>query len=104
MTDDFADLPTSAQCYTITSPTSIYVYGNNTRDTYTKMGAKWLKTATSSYNNIPVNTVCISYNDIKSINSNVEFYPIYYTIGFILAIFAFRFIWKIIRPVFKAHL
>ena len=104
MTDDFSELPNNATCYTINSTTSIYTYRNNVRDTYTKMGDKWLKTATQNYTNLPSNSVCFSYSDITAINSNAEFYPIYYTIGFLMAVFAFRFIWRVIRPLFKAHL
>ena len=104
MTDDFSELSNNASCYTINSSTSIYAYRNNVRDTYTKLGAKWFKTSTQTYTNFPSNSVCFSYSDITQINSNVEFYPIYYTIGFLLAVFAFRFIWRIIRPIFKAHL
>ena len=104
MTDDFSELPTNASCYSISSATSIYTYRNNTRDTYTKLGAKWYKTASQTYTNLPSSSVCFSYSDITQINSNAEFYPLYYTIGFLLAVFAFRFIWRIIRPIFRAHL
>lgn len=104
MTDDFSELPNNATCYVVSNSTSIYTYRYNVRDTYTKMGAKWYKTATQNYTNLPTNSVCFAYSDIVQINSHVEFYPIYYTIGFLLAVFAFRFIWRVIRPLFKAHL
>lgn len=104
MKDDFSNIPNNAQCYILNNATSIYVYGNSVRDTYTQVGGKWYKSATSSYITIPNNSVCWSYSDITSLNSKAEFYPIFYTIGFLLAVLAFRFIWRIVRPLFKAHL
>lgn len=104
MKDDFSELPTNASCYAIASESVIYTYSNSVRDTYTKMGSKWLKTASSSYNIVPSNYRCFTYSDLTNINSYEVFYPFFYTIGFVLAIFAFRFIWKIIRPLFKAHM
>lgn len=104
MKDDFSELPTNASCYAIASESVIYTYSNSVRDTYTKMGSQWLKTASSSYNIVPSNYRCFTYSDLTNINSYEVFYPFFYTIGFVLAIFAFRFIWKIIRPLFKAHM
>lgn len=104
MKDDFTNIPNNAQCYTLNNASSISAYLNSTRDTYTQVGGKWYKSATSDYYTVPDHAICWSYNDITSLNSNAQFYPIFYTIGFLLAIFAFRFIWRIVRPLFKAHL
>ena len=100
MTDDFSNLETGSNCYVLNSATSIYSYKSNSRKTYT-LGGKWFHTATSTYTNIPTNTVCWSYSDITSLNSNADMYPIYMFIGFCLAVFVwFLFFW-LFRRLFK---
>lgn len=101
MTDDFSELPTNATCYTLNSATSIYVYRSNIRDTYTQVGGKWYKTATTNYTNIPTNTICWNYSDITAINSKAEYFPIYEFIAVLLALFVWFFVYKLIARLFK---
>lgn len=96
MSDDISEIPNNASCYTINSQSSIYIYRSNTRDTYTQIGGKWFKTATSNYTNIPTNTVCRSYSDIESLNSNAAWYPTYQIIAFGLAVFVWFFVYKLV--------
>lgn len=101
MKDDFSNVPTGASCYSFNSATSLYVYRNNTRDTYTQIGGKWYKTASSSYTNVPTNTVCWSYSDVIAINSKAEFFPIYEFIAILLALFVWFFVYKLISRLIK---
>lgn len=101
MTDDTSNIPSGASCYVVNSATSIYVYRNNTRDTYTQIGGKWYRTATTSYTNVPTNSVCWSYSDIAAINSKAEFFPIYEFIAIILAVFVWFVVYKLISRLIK---
>ena len=101
MTDDFTDLPNNAQCYVVNSATSIYVYRNNTRDTYTQIGGKWYQTAESSYISVPSSSVCWSYTDITSLNSRAEYYPIYAFIALVLAVFVWYFVYRLMSRLIK---
>lgn len=101
MTDDFTDLPDNAQCYVVNSATSIYVYRNNTRDTYTQIGGKWYQTAQSSYISVPSSSVCWSYTDITAINSKAEFAPIYEFIALVMAIGVWFFVYRLMSRLIK---
>lgn len=96
MTDDISEIPSNASCYTVNSQSSIYSYRGGTRDTFTQIGGKWYKTATSSYTNIPNNAVCWSYSDIAAINSNSVYLPIYEFIALTLAVFVWFFVFKLV--------
>ena len=97
MTDDFSNLVEGAQCYVLSNSSTIYAYKNNVRSTYLQISGKWVKSAESTYNNIPVNTYCISYNDITSLSSYSYWLPVYSIIAFILAVFVFGLVWSIFR-------
>ena len=101
MKDDFSELETNASCYTLNSTTSIYSYRNNIRSTYTQVGGKWYKTAAQNYTNLPTNIVCFSYNDITSLNSNAEYFPIFEFIAFSLAVFVWVVVYKLISRLIK---
>lgn len=101
MRDDFSELPTNASCYTLNSATSIYVYRNNIRDTFTQIGGKWYRSATTTYSSVPTNSVCWLYSDITGLSSNAEFLPIYEAIAFILAMFVFALVWSLFRRLGK---
>lgn len=101
MTDDFSDLETGSSCYVLNSATSIYSYKSNSRKTYTLIGGKWYHSATTTYTNIPTNTVCISYSDITQLNSNAAYYPIYMMISFMLAVFVWFLWFWLFRRLFK---
>lgn len=85
MKDDFTNIETGASCYVLNNATTIYSYKNNIRSSYVQVGGKWYKTAVQNYTNIPTNTLCWSYSDITSLNSNSVYYPIYSFIAIILA-------------------
>lgn len=101
MSDDFTELPTNATCYTVNSATTIYSYSNNIRDTFTQIGGKWYKTATTNYSNIPTNSVCWPYADITKLDSRAEFYPIYAAIAFVMAVFVWFVVFKLISRLIK---
>lgn len=101
MKDDFTNLETGSSCYVLNSQTSIYSYKNNVRTTYIQVGGKWYKQATTNYNTLPVNTVCWSYNDITSLNSNAAFEPLYLMIAFCLAIFVWWFVFRLVSKLFR---
>lgn len=101
MTDNFDDLETGASCYVLNNATSIYSYKSNSRKTYTLVGGKWYYTATSTYTNIPTNTVCWSYSDITELSSNADMYPVYMFISFSLAVFTYFLAWYLFRRLFK---
>lgn len=95
MTDDFSELVKGANCYAISSTTSIYAYKNNTRTTYSQIGGKWFKTSENAYSSVPNNTVCYSYGDITKINSKAEYFPIYEFIALVLAVFVWFFVFRL---------
>ena len=101
MKDNFSNLETGANCYVLNNATSIYSYKNAVRTTYIQVGGKWKKNAVSNYTNIPSNTVCWSYNDITSLNSNSQFEPIYLMIAFMLAIFVWWFVYRLVSKMFR---
>lgn len=101
MVDDSSQIIQNAECYTINSPTSIYSYANRVRNTYTQIGGKWYKSAESSYLTIPSGAYCVPYNNIATLSSNAEFYPIYAMIAFELAIFTWFLCWWLFRRLFK---
>lgn len=97
MTDDFSNLEQGAACYVLSNSTTIYSYKNNIRSTYLQISGKWIKSAESSYNNIPVNAYCLGYNDITSLSSYSYWLPVYTLIAFFLAVFVFGLVWSIFR-------
>lgn len=101
MTDDFTNIETGASCYVLNNATSIYVYKGGTRSSYSQVGGKWYKTAAQAYSTIPTNTVCWSYSDITSLNSNAAYYPIFVFIAFTLAIFVWYFCFKLVSKMFR---
>lgn len=101
MKDDFSDLPTNASCYTLNSATSIYVYSNSVRYTFTQIGGKWYRTAQSNYYSVPDSAVCWSYSDITGLSSNAQFLPIYEGIAFLLALFVYALVWSLYRRLGK---
>lgn len=101
MKDDFSELPSNGSCYTLNSSSTIYVYRNNTRDTYTQVGGKWYKTATSIYSSVPSSSVCWNYSDITALNSKAEYFPIYEFIAVILAIFVWFFVYRLVARIVK---
>lgn len=78
MKDDVSAIPSDA-CNVVNSQTVIYSYRNNLRTTYTQIGGKWIETARSSYNTLPVNAVCV---DVSQLNSNAVFEPFLYFVSF----------------------
>lgn len=103
MHDDFSNVPSNASCYTLNSQISLYVYRNNVRDTYTQIGGKWFKTATTTYTSVPTNAVCWSYSDLSTLNSNAAFEPIYELIALILALLVWFVIAKIWSNLFRCR-
>lgn len=101
MTDDISNIETGSSCYVVNNSTTIYSYKNNTRTTYIQIGGKWFKNATQTYTNIPTNTVCWVYNDIKSLSSNSQFFPMYEFIALCLAIFVWYIVFKLISRLIK---
>ena len=101
MTDDFSNLETGSSCYVLNNATTIYSYKNNNRTTYIQLGGKWFKNATQTYTNLPNNTVCWSYSDITSLNSNAEFYPLFMMCAFMLAVFVWYIVFKLITRLIK---
>lgn len=84
--DDISEIEQNASCYTINSPTNIYSYRNNTRNTYTQIGSKWYKTAQSNYNTLPNNIVCVPYSTISTLSSNAQLTPVYVFCGLCISI------------------
>lgn len=101
MKDDFTNLETGSQCYVLNNATTIYSYKGGVRKTYIQVGGKWIYNAQATYNTIPNNTVCISYNDITSLNSNSQFYPIYLMIAFELGICVWFLWFSVFRRLFR---
>lgn len=101
MNDDFSALESGADCYAISTPTTIYAYKDGVRSTYLQISGKWLKTEQNSYSNLPDNYVCNSYADITDISSYSYMLPFYHIIGFALGFFVLWAWWFIIRRVFK---
>lgn len=101
MTDDTSNIETGSSCYVVNNATTIYSYKNNNRTTYVQIGGKWFKTATQTYTNIPTNTYCWSYNDIRSLSSNAEFLPLYEFIALCLAVFVWYIVFKLITRLVK---
>lgn len=93
MTDDFSSVA-SGGCNSFNSSTSMYHYANNVRQTYTNFGGKWIKTAETTYNTIPNNTVCV---DISTISSNATFEPVYMFFAFCLVLCVVGLFWYVLR-------
>ena len=104
MHDDISDIITTAQCYAFSGATTLYSYSNSTRTTYTQIGGKWYKTATSNYNTIPSGSQCYTYAELEAINSKAEYAPIYEFIAFSLVCVCFwlflKFVYRIFRVVY----
>ena len=102
MTDDISEIEQGATCYVISNSSTIYSYSNYIRYTYTNLGGKWYKTAQTSYNNLPINTLCRPYTDIESISSNAAFEPLYVFNSAVFAVFVLCFcIWLLFGRIFK---
>lgn len=101
MTDDFSQLETGASCYVLNSATNIYSYKSGVRSTYYQIGGKWFKTAQSSYSSVPSSSICFSYADITSLNSNAQFLPFYEFIALCLAVFVWWLVWAIFRRLLR---
>lgn len=101
MKDDFSELETGASCYVLNSSTSIYSYKSGVRSSYQQVGGKWYKTAQNAYSSVPSTSICFSYSDITAINSKAEFAPIYEFIAFILAVFVWWFVFKLVSRLFR---
>ena len=99
MTDDFSEIDQNATCYTLNSATSIYSYGDYIRYSYTQIGGKWYKTGQTSYVNLPVNTLCRTYDDITAISSKAEFAPVYAGFAFALVFVTLGLFWATIRKI-----
>lgn len=100
MVDDTSQVQKNAECYTINSATSIYSYSNRVRSTYTQIGGKWYKTAESSYLNLPTGAYCVDFNTISTLSSNAQFFPLYLSVAFALAVFVWFFAWSLFRRLF----
>lgn len=100
MSDDVSAIPTTG-CNVLSSPTTLYNYSSSTRRTYIQVGGKWIYTSQSSYSTVPSGAQCI---DIDVLSSRSEFYPIFIFIAFILAIFVWFVVWKLIRPILRIRL
>lgn len=98
MTDDFSDVA-AANCYTISSPTTIYGYSNGVRTTYIQIGGKWYRTATQNYQTLPANSYC--YTSLN-FNSNSQYEPIFYFISFCLVAVAVFSFFYVLRRAFYA--
>lgn len=101
MTDDFTELETGASCYVLNNQSSIYSYKAGVRTTYIQVGGKWNKTAVQNYTSVPSNTVCWTYADITSLNSNAQFYPIYAYIALVMAIFVWYFVFRLLSRLIR---
>lgn len=101
MTDDVSEIIDNATCYYISSENSIYAFRNNARYSYKKLGAKWYHTETTNYNYISDSYNCRSYDDIASINSNVEFEPIFTFIALICVVFVYWLWFNIFKRITK---
>ena len=101
MTDDFTNLETGSSCYVLNNATSIYSYKGGTRKTYVQIGGKWFLSAQTTYYSVPDNAVCWSYSDISALNSNAEFYPLFMMCAFMLAVFVWYVVFKLITRLIK---
>lgn len=101
MKDDFTDLETGATCYVLSNSSSILSYKNGVRTTYYQVGGKWYKTAVQNYTSVPTNTVCWSYSDITSLNTNAVYYPFLVLSAFCLAVFVWFFVFKLVSKLFR---
>ena len=99
MTDDFSEIDKNATCYTLNSATSIYSYRDYIRYSYTQIGGKWYKTGQTPYHDLPINTLCRTYDDITAINSKAEFAPVYAGIAFALVFVTLALFWATIRKI-----
>lgn len=97
MNDDVSVIPSSG-CNVISNSSTIYNYSSNVRKTYIQIGGKWYYTQSSDYYSIPSGYQCV---DVSSINSKAEFYPVYVLIAFILAVFVWWFVWRLVRPLLR---
>ena len=100
MSDDVSSIP-STGCNVLNSATTLYNYSNNSRRTYIQVGGKWIYTSQSSYSTLPSGAQCI---DVDSLNSRSEFYPIFIFIAFVLAVFVWVVVWKLIKPILRIRL
>lgn len=100
MSDDVSAIPTSG-CNVLNSPTTLYNYSNNSRKTFVQVGGKWIYTSQSSYSSLPSGYQCIDINDL---NSRAEFYPLFIFIAFILSVFVWVVVWKLIKPILRIRL
>lgn len=101
MKDDTSNIETGSSCYVVNNSTTIYSYKNNNRTTYIQIGGKWFKNAVQTYTTLPNNSVCWSYTDIESLNSNAELYPIFEFIALSLAFLVWYIIFKLISRLIK---
>ncbi len=101
MTDDTSNIETGASCYVVNNATSIYSYKNGSRKTYVQIGGKWFLSAQTTYYSVPDNAVCWAYNDIRSLSSNAEFFPLYEFIALCLAVFVWYVVFKLITRLVK---
>lgn len=101
MTDDTSNIERGASCYVVNNATSIYSYKNGSRKTYVQIGGKWFLSAQTNYYSVPDNAVCWSYNDISSLNSNAQFFPLYEFIALCLAVFVWYIVFKLITRLVK---
>lgn len=101
MKDDTSNIETGSSCYVVNNATTIYSYKGSIRKTYIQIGGKWFLSSQSNYYNIPDNSICWSYDDITSLNSNAEFLPIYDMIALTLAVFVWCIVFKLISRLIK---
>lgn len=101
MKDDTSNIETGSSCYVVNNATTIYSYKGGTRKTYIQIGGKWFLSSQSTYYNIPDNSVCWAYNDITSLNSNAQFYPLFEFVALCLAVFVWYIVFKLITRLVK---
>lgn len=97
MHDDVSSIPNTG-CNVLSNDSVVYNYHNNVRKTYIKVGSTWYYTSTSNFNSFPAGYQCV---DVSTFNSRAEFYPIYIFLAFILAIFVWFFVWRLIKPLIR---
>lgn len=100
MNDDVSAIPSSG-CNVLSSNQLIYNYNNGVRQTFINVGGKWIKSAETTYSYSPSGYECI---DVGDLSSSADLYPIYIVIAFILAVFVWWLVWRLIKPILRIRL
>lgn len=97
MKDDVSEIISNGSCYVINNSTTLYAYRNNIRYSYTQIGGRWIESSQQTYTNLPTNSVCYTYSDIKELNSFAVYEPILLFISFCIVGLVIYLFFKMIR-------